>query len=288
MACLLSLNKAWKCNHAIEFGIRYAVDFKSLASIAADLLGELKASHPAGMLIRVKIIIIVNLQLSVNDKKVNLMKVYAYGEDALTLWAIKNRLSEILVNLGDETKVDECKIFFRPSFGRGGKGTSNFGEFDFIILAKEKLYLGESKWDGSSEKLKDGLLELRPEQLFRHNVFKWYMDNWTFACPQLTDWKVLILASKNQEPKFPKVEENENAREDKTVPPEGSLLASNIKTVSDIIAKHFKAIKPVIINVLLYMHKGEGLKGDSGPNDFKVVNINYTDALQDNLIEIEL
>ena len=47
MACLLSLNKAWKCNHAIEFGIRYAVDFKSLASIAADLLGELKALCPA-------------------------------------------------------------------------------------------------------------------------------------------------------------------------------------------------------------------------------------------------
>ena len=36
------------------------------------------------------------------------MKVYAYGEDALTLWAIKNRLSEILGKLGDETKVDEC------------------------------------------------------------------------------------------------------------------------------------------------------------------------------------
>jgi hypothetical protein len=216
------------------------------------------------------------------------MKVYAYGEDALTLWAIKNKLPEILGELGDETKVDECKMFFRPSFGRGGKGTSNFGEFDFILLTGKAIYLGESKWDGSSEKLKDGLLELRPEQLFRHNVFKWYMDNWTFACPQLTDWKDLIHASKNREPKFPKVEQNENEREDKTVPPEGSLLASNIKTVSDIIAKHFKAIKPATINVLLYMHKGEGLKGDSGPNDFKVVNINYKDALRDNLIEIEI
>ena len=47
MVCLLSLNKAWKCNHAIEFGIRYAVDFKSLASIAADLLAKLKALYPA-------------------------------------------------------------------------------------------------------------------------------------------------------------------------------------------------------------------------------------------------
>lgn len=69
-----------------------AVDFKSSALLVADLLSELKAFHPAGMLLRVRIIISVNLQLSVNDKKVNLMKVYAYGEDALTLWAIKNRL----------------------------------------------------------------------------------------------------------------------------------------------------------------------------------------------------
>ncbi|MSR51627.1 MAG: hypothetical protein EXS07_16450 [Gemmataceae bacterium] len=156
------------------------------------------------------------------------------------------------------------------------------------MLTGKAIYLGESKWDGSSEKLKDGLLELRPEQLFRHNVFKWYMDNWTFVCPQLKDWKELINASKNRDPKFPKVEQNENEREDKTVPSEDKLLASNIKTVSDIIFKHFKAIKPAIINVLLYMHKGEGLKEDSGPNDFKVVNINYTDALRVNLIEIEI
>jgi len=46
MACLLSLNNVWKCNHAIEVGIRLAVDFKSLASIAADLLAKLKALRP--------------------------------------------------------------------------------------------------------------------------------------------------------------------------------------------------------------------------------------------------
>ena len=66
MACLLSLNKAWKYNHAIEVGITYAVDFKLLELLAVDLLGELKASHPAGMLIRVKFIISVNLQGIVN------------------------------------------------------------------------------------------------------------------------------------------------------------------------------------------------------------------------------
>jgi hypothetical protein len=41
------LNNVWKYNHAIEVGIRYAVDFKSFASLVADLLGDLKARHPA-------------------------------------------------------------------------------------------------------------------------------------------------------------------------------------------------------------------------------------------------
>ena len=217
------------------------------------------------------------------------MKVYAYGEDALTLWAIKNRLSEILSKLGDETKVDECKIFFRPSFGRGGKGTSNFGEFDFIILAKEKLYLGESKWDGSSIKFEDKSkkkIKLDEPQALRHKIFQWYVENWDAAIESTPDcWekfynKKTIL---NGEKKIPKVQ---GGKKKKVLP----LLAQNLIAVLDIINKHFSNKGPEIVNVLLYMHKGEELKEDSGPNDFKVVNINYTyaHALKDNLIEIEL
>ena len=66
MAYLLILNNVWKWNHAIEFEIRLAVDFKLLELLAVDLLGELKASHTAGMLLRVKIIISLNLQWIVN------------------------------------------------------------------------------------------------------------------------------------------------------------------------------------------------------------------------------
>ena len=52
------------------------------------------------------------------------MKVLGYGEDALTLWALQNRLIQILDFLDDPSGPPECKVFFRPSFGRrGGSGS---------------------------------------------------------------------------------------------------------------------------------------------------------------------
>jgi hypothetical protein len=82
------------------------------------------------------------------------MLVYTYGEDALTLWAIQNRLGELLRKLRDVSDPASCEVFFRPSFGRRGAAhSSQFGEFDFIILANRHLYLGESKWDESTEQV---------------------------------------------------------------------------------------------------------------------------------------
>lgn len=48
------------------------------------------------------------------------MEIFAYGEDALTLWSLKNKLDVILKKLEDFTPVSQCKIFYRPSFGRRG------------------------------------------------------------------------------------------------------------------------------------------------------------------------
>ena len=58
------------------------------------------------------------------------MEIFTYGEDALTLWALKNKFLEILKKYEDNTPVSQCKIFYRPSFGRrGGSKSSQFGEF---------------------------------------------------------------------------------------------------------------------------------------------------------------
>lgn len=110
------------------------------------------------------------------------MEILGYGEDALTLWSLKNKLDYILASFGDSSDVSKCRAFFRPSFGRsGGNKSSQFGEFDFIILAKQHLYLGESKWDKSPEKIVNGQMDLRSEQLLRHRLFKLYVEEWAFG-----------------------------------------------------------------------------------------------------------
>ena len=56
------------------------------------------------------------------------MEIIGYGEDALTLWALRNRLDTILDTLGDFSDLSKCRVFFRPSFGRsGGKDGPQMG-----------------------------------------------------------------------------------------------------------------------------------------------------------------
>jgi hypothetical protein len=210
------------------------------------------------------------------------MKLYGYGEDALTLWALKVKLSEILEPFGDYSPTSDCKIFFRPSFGRrGGKMSSQFGEFDFLILARKCLYLGESKWDQSSELIDhDRIIELRPEQLRRHELFDFYIQEWAFG--QYSGWGEFVqTASPQALEKF-----------EKPLAPTDSLLAKNLRTLMDIIRSHFSPHKPQIHNVLLYLYGSseekpipKEVKGGFG---FQVVPIKYPVSDTGNYISIEI
>jgi hypothetical protein len=210
------------------------------------------------------------------------MKLFGYGEDALTLWALKMKLPEILEPFSDRSPTSDCKIFFRPSFGRrGGENSSQFGEFDFLILASKCLYLGESKWDRSSELIdNDSIIELRPEQLRRHQLFDFYIQEWAFG--QYSEWGEFVTAA------------SPRAREkfQKPLAPSDSLLAKNLKSVMDIIRSHFSHHKPQIHNVLLYLYgspKGKQIpKEVKGEFGFQVVPIKYPVSDTGNYISIEI
>lgn len=202
------------------------------------------------------------------------MEILAYGEDALTLWAIQNKLPAILHGLGDSSASSQCQVFFRPSFGRsGGNRSSEFGEFDFIVLSSQRLYLGESKWDRSSEPTTSGLLALRPEQQRRHDIFKFYVEEWAFG--SYLSWRDFRLKAKSK------------LKDNKPIAPKGSLLAANLQTVLGIIRKHFSTL-PDIRNVLLYLHRGADLSQlpRRAGKDFEVVSIDYSESALDNFIKM--
>jgi hypothetical protein len=170
------------------------------------------------------------------------MDIYGYGEDALTLWAFYHRLPALLSHLDDSSSPDDCILFFRPSFGRrGGDESSQFGEFDFILLTSNRLYLGEAKWDRSPEAIGNREIILRPEQLLRHTVFRQYVSEW--SCGMYRSWDAFLAAA------------GANWPADKPMAPQGSLLSENLQKVLQTIQARFEGM-PEVVDVLLYLYDG--------------------------------
>jgi hypothetical protein len=211
------------------------------------------------------------------------LKMLAYGEDALTLWDVTKRLSFILQKLNKPSPLSDCRVIFRPSFGRsGGEKSAQFGEFDFIILSKVSLYLGESKWDRSSEKIRNGHLSLRAEQLLRHRLFKFYVKQWFSNKPE--SWQVFVENASNRfkEMDIPK-----------PIAPVKSLLATNLQMILNIIHEHYSSNIPQIKDVLLYFHTDANLNlipktAGNGIEMFEVIGVNYSEISVDKFIEFEL
>jgi hypothetical protein len=144
-------------------------------------------------------------------------QILGYGEDALTLRLLKNRPKEILERFNDRTEPPDCLVFYRPSFGRsGGSGSAEFGEFDAILASKENVYLIESKWDNHRPSNRTELV-LRPEQIERHRVFRWYLGNWSDRYSN--DWRAFTI------------EKGAKFVLGKKIAPTGSLLATNLQQI---------------------------------------------------------
>jgi hypothetical protein len=168
------------------------------------------------------------------------MNITGYGEDFLTLWALTRKTKEVLTQLEDYTNPEQCKLIYRPSFGRAGGSMKDqraeFGEFDSILLADKNAYLIESKWDGNGQR--KHRVNLDKTQVKRHKVFTWYIDNWVDG----TDWDQFIAdKSKEFTQRFP---ENKIA-------PTSSILKKNLVEVMSQVGKK------TLHNVLMYFYCNE-------------------------------
>jgi hypothetical protein len=173
---------------------------------------------------------------------IEMSTILGYGEDALTLWALKQYVRKILEEFQDKTAPSKHLIFYRPSFGRRSrKRSSVFGEFDAIIVSCRNIYLIESKWDNLTEHRKDEI-KLGQEQKLRHEIFSWYLMHWDKKYSG--HWESF---RENYRKKF--------KFQRKTLPLKSSLLAKNLEFILTKCLKHCKTISPNNIkNVLLFFH----------------------------------
>lgn len=175
-----------------------------------------------------------------------IMPIHAYGEDALTLWALSQQLSLILQQLDDSTPPNEALVFYRPSFGRragtDGKRRSEFGEFDAIVGTRASVYLIETKWNGSQE-IRDGIITIRPEQVRRHEIFRRYLSLWRQHEP--TCWDRFIESSRaTLEDLFPSL----------TVPSSKTTLSRNLTFVLGKLTSLGTPIRDVVLFVACGSH----------------------------------
>ncbi|ODS29962.1 MAG: hypothetical protein SCARUB_04936 [Candidatus Scalindua rubra] len=185
------------------------------------------------------------------------MNIIGYGEDSLTFWALTQKLEKILEKLKDGSEPEKCILFYRPSFGRGGRGTSNFGEFDAILATNKAIYLVESKWENSHKEWKKRARQIRLDQsqVNRHRIFKWYFDKWN------GNDKNNIFDEKNNDlkrefsEKFKKTKKDETVV-DMTIPASSTSLAKRIKLIMEKL-KTFEHNKEAVKNVVLFFHSTE-------------------------------
>jgi len=115
------------------------------------------------------------------------MEFWGYGEDVLTLWALRKHLGEILLSVEDESAPDLAKVIYRPSFGRNSSNNpeaprASFGEFDAIVRTQARIYLIETKWPGSREyKKRARRIDLAQPQVRRHEAMHFYLQRWAEA-----------------------------------------------------------------------------------------------------------
>ena len=204
--------------------------------------------------------------------------IFGYGEDALTLWALKTKLSSILLHKGiqDKTSLSDCIAFYRPSFGRHSKANSSvFGDFDAIIASKKNIYLIESKWDNLTKFDKDELM-LSDAQTLRHEIFSWYLSHWN---KNYGNWQTFI--SKNED-EFNSKFKNKN----KTIA-RSSLLARNLESVLSKLQEHCQNFtSDSIKNVLIFFHDEKNKPPTKTNEGFKLIPIDYSEVIKDNFVPL--
>jgi len=206
-------------------------------------------------------------------------RMLGYGEDAFTLWALRQHTSCILEPFKDKTAPSDCLIFYRPSFDRHSKENSSlFGEFDAILASSESIYLIESKWDNLTA-FNNDKITLNEEQRLRHRIFSWYLTHWNREYHG--NWENFVKEQKNDFQKEFKGHKKTMAF--------NSLLATNLEFILNKLLEHRKRFAPKNVkNVLLFFYNKEKSRPPSKIyRIFKVIPIDYSEETTGNFVSFD-
>jgi len=190
-------------------------------------------------------------------------KWFAYGEDPLTYWAIRNRLDVVLTQLHDTSDPNDVTVFYRPSFGRGGSGPprAQFGEFDAIVATSNAIYPIEAKWPASSE-AQESTITVSAVQINRHKIFAWYLVRYA-ECGGPSWDRFVRMCDLDFRAAFP----------GKKLAPTGSKLAGN----TEFVLRQLIPFGITTTDVLLYLHPQDSPAATSvDPKSFSLVNVPFT------------
>ena len=200
---------------------------------------------------------------------------FAYGEDILTYWALRDQLDVVLTQLGDKSEPNDATIFYRPSFGRRGSHDpafprAEFGEFDAIVATSESIYLIEAKWPASSE-VRRTTITLSQTQIDRHKIFAWYLARY----PECNvPWNRFVAKCDSDfRVDFP----------GKKLAPPGSKLAGN----TEFILRKLILFNTTTTDVMLYLHpQGSPAATSVDPNSFVLANVSFTPETEDGIFRL--
>jgi len=221
----------------------------------------------------------IDIQKHQGKIAMNRPPILGYGEDALTLWALSEKLTEIL-EPDDSINNPLCKIIYRPSFGKDKN--YGFGEFDFIILSDNFVYLGESKWDNTPhEEQNESLKKLEGNQQNRHFVFQAYLDSSYETNPKgISNWQTLSqkVNQKLEKILYTNVDENKNKKEyHKYACKTNSLLYCNLARILKSIHEIYPE-RPTIINRIIFFNASNKNNFTQTPK-FEIISVNYSNII---------
>ncbi|MDD4592611.1 MAG: hypothetical protein PHG06_19630 [Parabacteroides sp.] len=182
------------------------------------------------------------------------MQLIGYGEDSYTMYVLSAEIDILFSKLNDGCGPQNSIVLYRPCFGR----KHGIGEFDFIILASNTVYLGETKLIYSGKNYNN--IILKQCQIDRHDKMEKLIRLW-FELP--SNERILLMLEPN--------------RFHLKLPTKNSGLYQHIESFLSLLSSKYSSL-PLVKNKLLVLSDViDGKEFTVNTSDFDITSMRIPD-----------